>query len=624
VDILTQILGPHFGWSKPPRIAEFVTDPRSYNLPVPWVQAGGVSEIESLQPNYLAATGDILRGNSGIDARAVLTAQEDADSLLQALLALAAVEEMDFTANKLVQLHHKNIGQFEPVQRAATIHISEMLFTDQLDPRSRVPAVQTAKVYSPAELAKVVLPTVTNNLPISVYITQAIRDAIPLRQPEFVNLASFIASLNALKAVPSAGIERAFRGLLDSFSHRLDAWYTSLATRRLSELRAARPVGLHIGGYGWVENLQPETRPDSLGYIHAPSIPQAVTAALLRSAHLSHQTGENTPDQAPFNIDMSSERVRVAFDVINGVAQGQPLAALLGYRFERGLRERDITLARFILPFRRVSPLRPNDEALPPGQSVESIAARDVVDGVSLLEKWRTVGSAIFDEPLISAETPSPDDRNKIGEVLDHTAETFDAASDVLLAEAVYQTVLGNFERANAAAAALDRQERPVAPDVVRTPRTGKAYVQRVVVLMGSGGLLGGWVPCNDSRSRAEPRVNAWVGSLLGDPKRIQIAAKVFQEPDDGTPPVPLSATIDKLGISPLSLVFGAAPGGQQRPSDLEERLAMYFASLVPGGNEHTVIELFDSVPDKAPPGSVGLGELRVLLDWIRAFISDR
>ncbi len=626
-DILFQILGPHFGWNKPPRITEFVTDPRSYNLPVPWAQANGVSETEPLQPNYLASIAEILRGKLGNDARAVLTAQEDADTLLQALLALAAVEEMDYSAHKLVRLHHKNIGQVETSARAAGVHIAEMLFAEKVEPRPRAPMTQTAKVYSRTELAQVILPTVTNDLPLAIHITRAMRDPGALRQFEFVNLASFLASLDALQTVPSAQIARAFRGVLDCYSHRLDAWYTSLATRRLNEVRATRMVGLHIGGYGWVENLKPETQPDSLGYIHAPSIPQAITAAVLRSAHLSHQTGESNPGQTPFNIDLSSQRVRIALDVINGVAQGQPLAALLGYRFERDLRERDITLARFILPFRRLAPLRPNDEAIPAGQSVESIAARDVVDGVSLLDKWRNDGDAIFTQPLISSENPSQDDKEKIRAVLNRLADVLDAASDVLMAESVYQTVLGNYERANVATAALDRQERPVAPDVVRTPRTGKAYAQRVMVLLGNGGLLPGWTPCSDPRSRAEPRVNAWVGSLLGDPKRIRIAARVLQERTDSNPPdeiARLSATIDALDISPLSLVFAAAPGGQQKPSELEERLVMHFASRVPNGDEHTIIELLDTPPNDAPPGSIALGELRAILDWIRRWIGDR
>ena len=78
------------------------------------------------------------------------------------------------------------------------------------------------------------------------------------------------------------------------------------------------------------------------------------------------------------------------------------------------------------------------------------------------------------------------------------------------------------------------------------------------------------------------------------------------------------------LGLSPLSLVFAAAPGGQQRPSELEERAAMHFASLVTDGDEQTIIELLDAPPQNMPAGTIGLGELRALLDWVRAFISNR
>ncbi len=38
-------------------------------------------------------------------------------------------------------------------------------------------------------------------------------------------------------------LDRALRGLLDSYSHRLDAWFTSLATRRLGQLRTSAPSG---------------------------------------------------------------------------------------------------------------------------------------------------------------------------------------------------------------------------------------------------------------------------------------------------------------------------------------------------------------------------------------------
>ena len=52
-------------------------------------------------------------------------------------------------------------------------------------------------------------------------------------------------------------------------------------------------------------------------------------------------------------IDLSSDRVRLAESLLDGIRQGQQLGALLGYRFERALHDRQ--LDRFIPGFRRVS-----------------------------------------------------------------------------------------------------------------------------------------------------------------------------------------------------------------------------------------------------------------------------
>ena len=71
---------------------------------------------------------------------------------------------------------------------------------------------------------------------------------------------------------------------------------------------------------------------------------------MLRSGYLAHM-GEAGSGQLA--IDLSSSRVRVAESLLDGVRQGQQLGSLLGYRFERGLHERQ--LDRFIAGFRRIS-----------------------------------------------------------------------------------------------------------------------------------------------------------------------------------------------------------------------------------------------------------------------------
>src|SRR4030095_10437122 len=122
------------------------------------------------------------------------------------------------------------------------------------------------------------------------------------------------------------------------------------------------------------------------GFIHTPSLTQASTVAILRSGHLAH-SGNQMPNDL-LAIDLSSARVRLAAWLLEGVRQGQPLGALLGYRFERRLQE--VRKAQFISVFRELAPLVARK--LEPGTqdgSVESIAANNVVDGLALMRRWQ-------------------------------------------------------------------------------------------------------------------------------------------------------------------------------------------------------------------------------------------
>src|SRR5207249_2032738 len=95
--------------------------------------------------------------------------------------------------------------------------------------------------------------------------------------------------------------------------------------------------------------------PDNAGFVHAPSIAHAAAAAVLRSGHLSHAGAKRDL----LAVDVSSRRARLALWLLDGVRRGQPLGALLGYRFERGLHEnhQDLELDRYVRPFRKLAPL---------------------------------------------------------------------------------------------------------------------------------------------------------------------------------------------------------------------------------------------------------------------------
>ena len=149
----------------------------------------------------------------------------------------------------------------------------------------------------------------------------------------------------------------------------------------------AHPTGLAVGGYGWVTDLRPQpagppadplpgeptplvTVADDPGFIHAPSLNQASAAALMRNIHLSHG---GKPD-SPFAIQLPSGRIRLVRQLFEGVRQGQPLGAVLGYTLERGLH--DAGLDELIDKLRRLAPL--------PGAATDTgVVRRLVVDGLA-------------------------------------------------------------------------------------------------------------------------------------------------------------------------------------------------------------------------------------------------
>ncbi|MEP6491825.1 MAG: hypothetical protein ABJF01_04065 [bacterium] len=349
---------------------------------------------------------------------------------------------------------------------------------------------------------------------------------------------------------------------LDTASHRLDAWITGLVERRRSAQRAAKPVGLTIGAYGWVEDIEPATGRDNHGgFVHAPSLAQAAAAGILRSAYLSHNA--DAGGDGAFAIDLTSGRVRSALHLIDGVRQGQPLAGLLGYRCERAVHE--AKLDRFILSLRKLAPLTQGKltdrgETVAPG-ALEILAAGNVLDGIELVEKYQGKiagwGPAKIREKLNERPTDNPylvgpwdaltdPEWDKIDAAIRETAAALDATADLLLAESVHQLVAGSSDRAGAALdAASGGDSPPPEPDFIETPVEGMPFTYRILAVAGDA------APWNVSRPRsaAEPRLEAWAAARLGDPSTIVVATT-----DDGT-----RVTVAESGQCALDLVYDAA-----------------------------------------------------------------
>nr|WP_168504516.1 hypothetical protein [Streptomyces sp. S1D4-11]QIY93188.1 hypothetical protein HEP87_01975 [Streptomyces sp. S1D4-11] len=403
-------------------------------------------------------------------------------------------------------------------------------------------------------------------------------------------------------------LERLLCEVLDTQAHRLDAWMTSVATARLARLRGDRPDGTHLGAYGWVTDLQPrdwtqpsvptdpedagqdgeagenaepqsnEQPPDdgqpqdgeerhdneespedgqpqqngrpretNDGYLVAPSMHHATTAAVLRSGWLSHT------DQQAFDIDLRANRVRRALALVDGIRSGQSLGALLGYRLERGLH--DAQLDQLISAFRAGYPnAHVVDPEAPHSQEARTaMAVRDVVDGQALLADWTAHGGQLQDldsltSQLTDAQRPLLEQATPLVADLE---DAVDAVGDLHLAESVYHLVAGNPMRAGVAADGIARGDNlPQDFEVVRTPQAAVALTHRLGLLAPTVGT-GGW-HADRPLAALEPALERWCEHRLGDASGWSFAF--------GDPAAPTAVGLADLGLCALDVVLGAGP----------------------------------------------------------------
>ena len=577
--LLSDLLDGQIPAHQVPFLATCGVRPKPHALDaVPWVQRNPEqpqSELDGDVPlarNFIAALRQLLSASSG-NLRGPLTAMQNGESLLEAMLGFAADEEVLQSSHDLFYEHLKGRATVSLATKASAqrFRVAEYVGVDN----SALVGDQV-DVNNARTLLGLKLTGTTGNQTIEEHI--GARLGLPRMQwPEHMsNIATFADSLAFLQDRSAGELQIAFRTTLDLFANRLDAWITSLATRRLDSMRDQAAEGLHVGAFGVVENLLPDSsaRPsqslDSLGYLHAPSLQQATTASVLRSAFLANKQATGNA----FDIDLRSRRVKRAKRLLEGLANGQSMAALLGYRFERALR--DAGMPQFMLECRRAFPLRPagttaSDEAQ------EAIAARDVVDGVRLMDAYRNAKAtfAIGGVPVALTHAGGA-----IAVLIEDLLDQMDSVSDLLVAESVHRMVGGSMEGAGAAMLTLDKQTRPPDTQVVATPHATRGYTQRVVVAIESGDA-GPWadLSAQDLAARVEPRLNAWLARLLGDPSKYEFVAKVLVPPatvgepwtDNG---MTLSAGIAELELSPLALVLKSEAQQGNGQSGVQERIA--------------------------------------------------
>lgn len=440
----------------------------------------------------------------------------------------------------------------------------------------------------------------------------------PTPEPQYARFAELRDSLGRLANVPTAELDRLMTETLDACSHRIDVWAGAIANSILQRQRtqqAEQGPRLHLGAFGWVENVKPAPAPQALGrtdsalvtrldryrqqrgvarslrpvvqpptdnggYIHAPSMNQAATGAILRSGWLSHR---NSPDEPMLEIDLSSERVRRSLWLLDGVRQGQSLGALTGYIFEEGLHEG--SLDKYVQPFRDAYALI-GDELTATTASGAQMPPPQVVDGVKLRAAWQAGTLQIGQYWGAGLPLPSPPanaDQTAVLALLQDIDDRMDALADLSLTESVFQIMRGNYGRAGGMLDAVSRGDHPPDPDVVTTPRAGTDITHRLMLLLaGAPPAVAAW--SGGPRALAEPWLGNWIASRLPDPATVRCrvgwtAAGAVQS---------VTVSLADLAVGPLDLIAMADAADQPQKSELESRI-VYKAAPPAGATAITI-----------------------------------
>jgi hypothetical protein len=572
-------------------------------------------------------------------------------------------------------------------------------------------------------------------------------------------------SLECLKHIPTARLERTFAETLDVCNYRLDSWMYSLVTERLNQQRVGQPsreTGIYLGGFGWIENLLPSqfpgisveevvvstntttttvvvvseeqvsirlgdktattttaktttstsktptsnskttskippltelapgekvvefasvvlvdtkgifttafpvqyslavepprfiylgrngssmlvydpvqdkfvgraaVNPENQGYIHAPSINQATAAGILRAGYNSHASiGSSAPDNK-MAVNLSSARMRKAMFYIEGIRNGQELAALLGYQFERNLHDNYTSMDEYIYDLRTIYPLVVGRVTSVSGMTqVGEGESYNVIDGLALVDAYRkslVLGGPVWHntQPPLDPITPLP-----AGVIIDMEKEiaaledALDAISDLLLAESVFQASQGNAVRAGSTLEALAKGLGLQELEILRTPRTSETITQKVGIQFDliPGGAIA-WSATATSRSSAEPHLNRWIASLFPAIAKVCVNIQYTPNTPPASPSILEKITMAQLGIEAIDLYYMIAdatePGSY---SELSARLGFALRSLVINSDDISGVEVKYVSRTGFTSDEVSIFELTPLINSIKELL---
>ena len=235
------------------------------------------------------------------------------------------------------------------------------------------------------------------------------------------------------------------------------------------------------------------------------------------------------------------------------------------------------------MSFRTAFPLVAGKNGVDTPSAPDQAAAPNLVDGLALYRAYKA-GTINFAPPL---PVPGTSAYNAVIVELNNLGQMLDAVGDLIVAEGVYQLAGGNLTGAAASLDNLVRGGRPPEPGIAQSPRAGRGLTHSVVYLFQANALPqlpANWGPATP-RAVAEPLLNAWVGSLIGDPTNVTATVNYTAAGVSKS----TSVTLNLLGIHPLDLLALASASLQPNQASLLEQRILAVVTDVAGNTGATV-----------------------------------
>lgn len=311
------------------------------------------------------------------------------------------------------------------------------------------------------------------------------------------HLVEFRAALEYLKDVPRARLERCVIETLDCLTYRLDAWITGFASLVLDNYIDQGTSRTYTGCYGVLYNLKPRSQDrlidiggayedlDTLGYVHAPSVDQVVTSAILLQGYAAAPKNRNNPIAAlrrtgdTLNINLSSLRARIGLGIIKGRLNGIDLGQYLGTLFEERLRSQitDLSLRdSTIRLFRRQFPSDPAIEkymAYSP-EARARMAEQNVTNGFTLLRALPNTTQFPYGVADLDISV-----KEQVEDALRILVMGVDAVSDHEMADKLHSFI---YRRKENVTSPSDPEAKIQDPDFFKTLISGKQLKQNILI----------------------------------------------------------------------------------------------------------------------------------------------